>query len=366
VLKPILSFVLIGALAAAAIPSALAQTSSAKIPKTLPPKAKTAAPAPGGPNDVESDFYGGEDPDPPPPDENQDIEYSETPDDSGIEYADEAERKEKEAALKKAEDEKKRRAQKRKRPPTDEPMPLIRRQREVVHFPNKQPPKRIRHPYAAKGLTKITKDKLYIYKVKTSDQKKASSFRFGFLTPNELQNKNTKVFFDQLYDSNIPVLLYDYEWQVGKKLGKLGLKLGTGIGFASGNGQFKNDLNGNLEPKEKFTFIVFPNTAGAVYRFQYTDNQILVPYIDGGGALFTFGEFRDDGQPPKAGVALGAYAAAGAAFSLDFLDPVAMLDLDREYSINNLYIIAEYRKWLGFGNFVFTSDYINGGMLIEF
>jgi hypothetical protein len=307
----------------------------------------------------------GEDPDPP-------AEANETPDDEGIEYAEEltdeelTREQEKAEAAERAEDE--RRRQKAIKPPSDEPMPLIRRQRETVVLPKDAPVKRIKHPNAAKGLTKITRDKVYIYKIKKSDQTKASSFKIGMFSPNELENKETGVSFEDFYETNNVGILFDYEWQLFQKFGKLGLKVGSGIAMAQGTGVFKNEngTTGAFEPKEKLTFIIMPNTVGAITRLQFWEKQILVPYGEGGGTIFTFAETRDDGKNPKFGAAFGAYFAVGAAFSLAFLDDISMIELDRDYSINNVYFTAEYRFYQGFGDFNFTGELINGGVTVEF
>ncbi len=151
-----------------------------------------------------------------------------------------------------------------------------------------------------------------------------------------------------------------------RKFGKVGIKVGTGLALASGTGRFKNDLNGEREPKEKFTFVYFPNSVGAIIRLHFFKKQWFVPYGEGGGAVFTFGEFRDDGKNPKFGAAYGGYFAAGVAFNLGLVNELSMLELDREYSINGIYINAEYRRYQGVGDFDFTSDYINGGLTVEF
>ncbi len=292
------------------------------------------------------------------------MESNQSPDDEGIEYAEEAEKEERE---------RQRRIEERKKalrpppPPIDEPMPLIKRQREALELSTKQENKFIRHPGAEKGLTKITKDKVYIYKTKTSSQSKASSLRFGLLEFQDLQNPETGIYFDEFYNSGNFALLFDYEWQLWRKFGKFGLKVGTGLAVASGNGQFANPaLNGATEPKEKFTFMVFPNTIGAILRLHFWDNQILVPYGEGGGAVFAFVELRDDAQDPRFGGAFGGYFAVGANLNLNFLDPLSILELDREYSINNVYLSGEYRYYVGMGNFDFTSSLINGGLTLEF
>ncbi|MBX7231440.1 MAG: hypothetical protein K1X29_05085 [Bdellovibrionales bacterium] len=248
----------------------------------------------------------------------------------------------------------------------DEPMPLLRRKREPIELPNGDGSHFIQHPNAAQGLVKITKDKVYIYKTKVSDQKRASSLHLGFFQPTRLQNPETGRSMDEFYPHQNPMLLYDYEWQFFQRLGKMGFKLGTGLAMTYGSGQFENDFNGNLQPLEKFTFLVVPNSAGLIYRFQYWEKQFLVPYIEGGGIGLGFAELRDDGKRPKFGGALATYYVAGMAFKMNFLDPQSMILLDRDYSINAVYLFAEFRAALGFGRFDFSSQQINGGATVEF
>lgn len=352
-----------------------------KAAQVLPKKKKTVEPETDEVNDTEEQFFNTEE-EPPaedPPiepeaagaeytqDEPSDdlVESNQNPDDEGIEYADEAEKNERERQKKILE---RKKALETPKPPLDEPMPLIKRQREALEMSTKQNNKFIRHPYARKGLIKITKDKTYIYRTKVSDQKNASSLRFGFLEFQQLENPETNLVFTDFYESGNFAFVFDYEWQIFKKFGKLGLKVGTGVGVASGNGQFKSGatLNGAIEPKEKFTFALLPNTAGAILRLQFWDNQIFVPYGEGGGAAFAFGEFRDDGKNPRFGGAFGGYFAFGLNVNLNFLDTISLLELDREYSINSVYLGAEYRYYVGVGNFDFTSSLINGGLTLEF
>lgn len=249
-----------------------------------------------------------------------------------------------------------------------EPLPMIRRKRESVEV-KKEGTRYINHPNAEKGLIKITKDKTYIYKVETSPQTRASSVRFGLYTPTELENEETGTGFEENYDDNsMPMVIFDYEWQIWRgALGKFGLTAGSGLYVTNGHGRFKNpSLNPGLEPKEVFTFILLPNAVGAVYRMQFMDKQIIVPYASGGGLAFVFSEIRDDDKGPKFGGAFGAYAAGGIALSLNFLEPSSMFDLDREYGINSVYLAAEYRYIVGLSTYDFTSDMINAGLLVEF
>lgn len=252
-----------------------------------------------------------------------------------------------------------------------EPVPQIQRRRETVDYEQLRGPRRIQHPNAEKGLIRITKDRTYIYKVKPSDQNHAVSFRFGLFEPVNLENPETGANFEDNYpDSANPILLIEYEWQLWKSaIGKFGLKVGSGIYYANGNGRFKNNYaeNQTKEPKEVFTFLAFPNSLGAVYRAQFWDRQLLVPYVDGGVIGFTFAELRDDGENPKFGFSPAAFAAAGLALNLSSFDKISAFNLDAEYGINAVYLVAEYRNIVSLGGkFDLSSDLINAGFLMEF
>lgn len=227
------------------------------------------------------------------------------------------------------------------------------------------------HPDAEKGLLRVTKDKVYIYGTKTSEQNQAFSFRFGYYDPINLENPETagqpNSSIEENYDSSAnPTLLLDYEWQLFRfGFGKLGLKFGSGIYIAQGNGHFETP-NGKV-PKERFTLLIFPNSLGAVARFHMWDEQLLVPYADGGITAFAMTEMRDDDQGPKFGGALGAYWAVGGQFNLSRFDAISRAQLDREYGINRIYLVGEYRTILQLSDkFDFTSDLINAGFLMEF
>jgi len=229
----------------------------------------------------------------------------------------------------------------------------------------------VKHPFAEKGLIKIGKDKTYYYKVKESEQKRAASFHIGVYDPSNLSNPDSDFkasFYDNYDQSQNPAVIFEYEWQGWQSaIGKFGIRAGTGILVAQGNGHFASGVNQALTPREQFTFFALPNTLGAVYRMHLFHRQLLVPYAEGGGLAWTFSEFRDDNKAPKFGGALGAYGAVGVAFNLTYFDYLTRIQLDREYGINACYMTAEYRHVFTLSQrFDFTSDYFNGGFLMEF
>ncbi len=229
------------------------------------------------------------------------------------------------------------------------------------------------HPFAEKGLTRISKDRTYWYKVDQSEQRRAFSLRVGIFNPENLENPDQSglrgATFDENYDqASNPAVMFDYEWQLWQMaIGKIGLRAGTGIFIAQGNGHFASEVNQNLTPREIFTFWAAPTSLGAVYRLQFWDKQLLVPYGEGGGMAIPFGEFRDDDRPPKWGGAFAAYFAGGLAINLTYFDAMSTIQLDREYGINRVFLTAEYRQIIALTQtYDFSSALVNGGLLMEF
>lgn len=252
-----------------------------------------------------------------------------------------------------------------------EPIPQIRRKKPPVK--NQTGTYYIEHPNAKRGLIKIDKERVYHYKVKSSEQKNAGSFRIGTYTPSELANpNNSDLTFDSIYDeTNFPILLYDHEWQFFQRFGKLSWKLGGGFYLAQGRGQFENiNDDPSARPRERFTLFVFPISIGLTYRLHYWKNQWVVPYMEGGADGFLFAEYRDDDQNPSMGAAYGAAPAVhysvGGSISLG-KDARSFLDLDREYGINAIFLTVEYRQYFALSDkYDFSGDAISGGVTAEF
>lgn len=231
------------------------------------------------------------------------------------------------------------------------------------------------HPYAEKGLLRITRDHTYIYKVDESEQKTAVQVRFGIYDPVNLtapgKDGGTETLFEENYDNTQnPALMADWEWQAWKSpIGKWGFTLGAGAYVAQGNGHFAGTVNAQAgkTPREIFTFVLLPINLGVVYRLQIWHKQLLIPYATGGGTGFVFSEFRDDNKGPKFGGAPGGYFAAGGALNLSYFDAMSRIQLDREYGINAIFLTGEYRQLISFNKkFDFDSDLINAGFLMEY
>jgi hypothetical protein len=191
------------------------------------------------------------------------------------------------------------------------------------------------------------------------------SFRLGVMTSPNLKNKDNEVEFSSIYGSKpVPLLLGDYEYRLSHKVGRIGIHIGSGLAVASGVGQFVHP--NPLPALEKFTFFVFPNEVTFVYKFQYSDDQLFVPYVEGGAGAFAFVELRDDNKPPKLGLAPVGVGAAGFSILIDGLDRSAVHELDVDYGIGHVRLLAEFRQFLGAGSYNFTSSAVTIGFGMEF
>lgn len=227
-------------------------------------------------------------------------------------------------------------------------------------------PQFIQHPDAAKGLIKIEKDNTYVYDLPPSPSTRAASVQFGYYAPKLLQNPTTGVYFKDLYDGGgAPVIFIDYNWRLFSSAGTLLLSVGSGIFAANGHGQFENQVG--LKPREVFSFFIFPNNAALTWRAQFWDKQWIVPYGTGGVDPMTFAELRDDGKSPKLGAALAAHFAGGASFNISALDRRSLLDLDREYGINGLWLNVEFRQVVSLSSkYDLSAQVVSGGFLMEY
>lgn len=226
-----------------------------------------------------------------------------------------------------------------------------------------------------KGLFKISKKGEYQYKVQGSPQNSAASFRFGMASFPNLVNQSGTTSFENIYgEDKKPMLMVDYEWQIFQAFGKLGIKVGSGLMLASGNGQFASDNPFNdpdngptTDAKEKYNFYMFPNSLAAIYRLDMFNRQWVVPFAEIGVDYLTFIETRDDGDDIKFGGAPHFHFAVGGSFLLDLLGRDMMTEIDRQYGVNHMWLTAEYRRLESMGaDFDFSDDIINGGIMVEF
>jgi hypothetical protein len=238
---------------------------------------------------------------------------------------------------------------------------------EFIYDTRSQPPKFNGKNTSETPLNMNAKGEFF-YPVETSPRSGMFSFRLGAFSPPALENPDNGVTFEKMYGANLlPVAFLDYEWRLTDKLGSLGIKLTSGIMSTNAKGHFKDKTRVDEEVDERFTFLMMPNQLTAVYRFRYSETQLLTPYIEGGAGYFTFLELRDDNKPPRYGGSAVAVGAGGLNFLLDWIDPASIRELDSEWGVNHVWLTLEFRVFQGLNKtFDFTSNVANAGFLMEF
>jgi len=232
---------------------------------------------------------------------------------------------------------------------------------------NTPPPKGVKmihHPDGKKGLMRIEQDGTYIYKVKTAPKDETGIVRFGMMDPPKITSADGYTDFKGMYGSNsIPTLLFDYEWQPFTGFGKLGLQGGFGVAIANGRGHFLKDGG---EAQEKYTFLILPLNLGVIYRLEYFKRQWVAPYVAAGGTYIGVAEMRDDGKNNFSGTPAG-YGAGGLMFNITALDRSMAFNLDSEYGVGDLWLVAEYRFQKAFSEDLdFTGGLMSLGISADF
>ncbi len=209
----------------------------------------------------------------------------------------------------------------------------------------------------------------FYYPVEKSEFVGAAGVRFGGLSPPDLRNPDNGLTFKQIYKSSstLPAIGFDYEYPFTRSIGRMGLRAEVGIISAQARGRFKNPARIDEETDERFTFVMLPLQATLLYRFQYWDTQLFVPFVEGGGMYAPIVELRDDTKAPRYGGAPAAVAAGGLNVLLDGLDPTSILHLDADYGINHVWLTLQYRQIIGVKKDLdISSNLISAGLSFDF
>lgn len=243
-------------------------------------------------------------------------------------------------------------------------------------FPNQK--KVQRKGSQADGLVKIDKDGVYIYKPEPQNVKHASHVRLGMVSnpdvESEVCDENDQncqtVTFDDIY-SGASGMGFEYVYEnffftdSGTNFGKLGLQAGLSLSYAEGHGRLVTNLT--TESVESFSFLTVPLFAGGIYRFEYRDRQVLVPYFGGGGVYAILAEKREDKSNVKGIGAPGFYGFGGALLNISAIDRDMGAEFETEYDIKNLWLSAEF-KFISVSSEAFSLEngYVQGGLGFDF
>jgi hypothetical protein len=197
---------------------------------------------------------------------------------------------------------------------------------------------------------------------------KSGSFRFGAMTPPAIKNSRNGLTFANIYGANpMPLVIGDYElMRLSSRAGRLVLKFNTGVATAYGPGHFADPSRSAEKPIESYNIFIMPNAITGHYRFQFSEKQFFVPFLEGGAGYYTVWEMRDDSKSRVGGGAV-AVAAGGFNLLMDKYDPRALRELSTSYNINHIWLTVEGRGSLGLGSTLdFTSFTGDVGFMLEF
>lgn len=108
-----------------------------------------------------------------------------------------------------------------------------------------------------------------------------------------------------------------------------------GAGYLTKNGKGKTVTGG--ESGAETTFRSAPLDITLIYRLNYFDEQVLIPYIGGGVSYNLYWENVKDGKELKGGM-WGHHATGGLQLLLDKADRRSAFDLKEDYGIERTYL----------------------------
>lgn len=160
-----------------------------------------------------------------------------------------------------------------------------------------------------------------------SSQSWSAELKSGFWMPT---SSTTEKFFDKC--CNIVTEIsggYLYKARYGVEIG---------VGVMSQDGNARGTTTGGVS-QDTFNLFLIPMETTAVWRMDYVNDQIVVPYIKGGVDYVFFRE-NTEGHVTQ-GLKTGLHAIGGLQFLLEAFDSDESLAID--YSINDFYFIIEAR-----------------------
>jgi len=182
----------------------------------------------------------------------------------------------------------------------------------------------------------------------------SAELKMGFWMPT---NNTTKQFFDKCCNINVMLdggFLYK---------GRYGVEVGAGFMIKDGNAV---GVTTGSTSSDKFDLLTIPMETNAVIRFDFVENQIVVPYVKG-GADYVY--YREDVKGiVTSGLKTGLHAQGGLQFLVEAIDTDATLETD--FGINDIYFVID-AKYSWINSFGKTGLDLSGmtysaGILFEF
>lgn len=205
-------------------------------------------------------------------------------------------------------------------------------------------------------------DALYYDLDNIPNMKGAAFVRFGMMGPFDIVSDRGDVSYEDIYTDKPSFVVYaEYEKLLSRAGGSWSLKFGTGATFEDGQGRFASAAITTI-PKEKFTFLVFPNTVALNYKFRFSDTQIFTPYLEAGGSYFGFIEYRSDGDRTVFGGAPVLSGSGGLLVNMNIINKNIGTTLYEDYGVHKMWFDFQFRQNVGLNKQKdFTSSMYTAG-----
>ena len=171
--------------------------------------------------------------------------------------------------------------------------------------------------------------------------------------------------FEEVYEEKgLPLLFISYGEAFFDGAGLFLWELGSGLSSRSIYGIKKGtDLE---RSNEKILFFLFPHNISLVYRLQWTEDQLLVPYIKGGVTAFSFAELLQSSFDFKLAWSWSVHAVGGVVLNMKRWSP-AKKELQNDYYSREFGLFAEYRYYHPLSkDFLFSEFSYSLGLSLRF
>ncbi|MBE8162680.1 MAG: hypothetical protein HAW63_01680 [Bdellovibrionaceae bacterium] len=190
------------------------------------------------------------------------------------------------------------------------------------------------------------------------------SFQIGPFTP--LKLRGDKASYSDVYGSSKHfMLLLSYEKNISSSFGLLSFDIGSGFMATTAPGLKENTRSERSH--EKLLFLLIPNHASLIYRFQYSSNPVISPYIKGGITAFGIVESpQSSGAKIKLALAPASHIAAGLGINMMNWSS-SKKELKNDYNMHSFFIFAEYKVYKSLSKkFDLSNNMISAGLTLGF
>lgn len=223
------------------------------------------------------------------------------------------------------------------------------------------------HPTKNTQAKMVSYKKNYSSKLKTrysSAKYEFYSMQVGLYTPLNLRGEETS--YTDIYGSSKKfMLLLSYEKNISSSFGLLSFDLGSGLMTTTAHGLKENSLSERSH--EKLLFLLIPNHASLIYRFQYSANPFISPYVKAGITAFGILESpQSSGAQVKLALAPAGHMAAGLGINLINWSS-SKKELYNDYDMHSFFIFAEYKVYKSLSKkFDLSNNVVSAGLTLGF